>query len=86
MALKKTRKLKNTSIDITDAYCRIKSLLFHHPAHLEVRIGIYKDDVELEHVDVNLTADDMGGTLKLDRKSVYTALKAMDDWSDATDV
>ena len=85
MALTKTRKLKGTSVEIPDAYCRIKSQLFHHPSHLEVRIGVYKDDVELEYVDFNLTAEDMGGELKTDRKSIYNALKAMDEWSDAED-
>lgn len=88
MALQKTRNLKKSSIQITDAYCRIKALRFDHPSRVWVQVGVYESEEGelLDETEYEMTVEDFGGKELISASTAYVLLKAKDEWSDATDV
>lgn len=89
MALKKTVKLKNTTIDIPDAYCRVKALRFDHPSRVWVEVGVYEDETSttvLDTVEYEMTVEGFGGKEEINAANAYILLKGKDEWADAVDV
>lgn len=88
MALQKTRKLKKSSIDIPEAYCRIKALRFDHPSTVWVELGVYESEEGelLDTEEYTYTVDDFGGKEYINASTAYGKLKEKDEWKDAEDV
>ena len=88
MALQKTRKLKQSSIDIKDAYCRIRVLRFEHPSSVWVEVGVYESEegVMLDSTTYQFSVDDFGDKDSITAASSYALLKAKEEWADATEV
>ena len=89
MALRKDYQLPNTSIVITDAYCRVKALRFDHPDRAYIQVGVYEaggDGAVIDTIDYELTMEELGSKDAIHLASCYAWLKTQVEWADATDI
>ena len=85
MAIKKTVNLKKTTIQIPDAYARIKALRFDHPSRVWVELGIHENEESEEVVDTreyNYTLKDFGGKENISAANAYKLVMKEDEWKD----